>query len=262
MTPRLQINQAKLQEAFRKLRAAPEDIRRTNESLMRQMAGVAGVELANATNPPFFAQNSDGIAGFRIRVKGDITRAQPYASALYQKVYINKGKPLADAYWQILSQQGKNAAMIFLQSIGISSRIAEFSSSYVQSKRAKKGRVPDNVFPLFIPEEEEAISAAYVAKKQANVGFAKAGWLTATNAITRSRAGGGAIAWVRKLANKASGTGTMTQGANGIRITLKNTVPHASDAMNGGLMVKVPKNLYSRMESSIKRQLKYVLKKL
>lgn len=262
MTPKIQINQAKLQQAFRKLRAAPEDIRRTNESLMRQMAGVAGVELANATNPPFFAQNSDGIAGYKSRVKGDITRAQPYASTLYQKVYVNKGKPLADAFWQILSQQGKNAAMIFLQSIGISSRIADFSSSYVQSKRAKKGRVPDNVFPLFIPDEEETKSAAYVSRKQANVGLAKAGWLTATNGITRSRAGGSTIGWVRKLASKASGTGTMTEGANGIRITLKNTVPHASDAMNGKLMVNVPRNLYNRMEASIKRQLKYVLKKL
>jgi hypothetical protein len=54
----------------------------------------------------------------------------------------------------------------------------------------------------------------------------------------------------------------MTEGANGIRVTLTNTVPHASDAMNGKLIVADPKRLYDRMEASIKRQLKYTLKKL
>lgn len=99
-------------------------------------------------------------------------------------------------------------------------------------------------------------------KAQAKIGLAKAGWFAATNKITQSRAGGSSVNWVRALARKATGNGALIMDAKGIRGKLVNTVPYASDAMNGGLLVDVPKRLYDRTQANIKRQLKYVMKKL
>ncbi len=262
MTPNIQLNQAKLAEAFRKLRAAPEDIRRTNESLMRQMAGQAGVELANATNPPFFSESSDGIAGFKDRIAKNISDAHPHASKLYLRVLKLRGPNVADAFWAILSQQGKEAANVFLASIGTNARMANFSDDYVKSKRGNKGRIPGNVYPLYLPDNQEAAKEQFIKRKQSNTGLAKAGWLKAVATITRSRAGGASLNWVRKLTGKASGTGVMTEDANGIRITLTNSTPYASDAINGKLMMDVPRRIYDRMQAAIKRQLKATLKKL
>lgn len=262
MNPRIQITQASLQEAFRKLRATPKDIRRTNERLMRQIAGQAGVELANATNPPFFSQSSYTIQGFTKNISIDIDRAFPNASKLYRRVKNLRSKEMADAFWVILNEQGKESANVFLASIGINNKITNFSDDYVKRNRKAKGKVSLNVFPLFLPDDQESAKETETKQKQGNIGLAKAGWLSAVNSITRSRAGGASLNWVRELTSKATGSGHMTSSEAGIKITLVNTVPHASDAINKKLMAEVPQKLTRRFMASIRRQLQYALKKL
>jgi len=118
------------------------------------------------------------------------------------------------------------------------------------------------VFPIFIADDQEDAQKRYIERKRANVGLAKAGWLAASDAIGKTRVGGKATAWLRKLAGKATGTGVLKELSNGVNITLYNTVPHAQAAMNGRLMDKVPRNIEYRMLSYMQKVLKGLAKKM
>lgn len=260
MTPRIKIDSAKIRKAMSDLRTSPAALRRTEESLMRQLTGQVAVELASATNPPFFNQQSAPIDGFKGRIKTELRIAAPDVQSLYLYVYSNKGHRLAKKFWAILQKGDPQAASRFLDDNGIAVNFSAFNPGAI--KRGSKGRIDKNQNPQFLDETEAPKRDEYTKRKQGNVGLAKAGWLSAANGITRSRAGGSGVGWVRKLARKASGKGTLTNSSDGVTITLVNEVPHASDALNMRLMLGVTREVERRLARSIKQQLTAMAKKL
>jgi hypothetical protein len=177
-----------------------------------------------------------------------------------------KSKNIANQFWAIYQRGDIAGAQEFLRAKGVPVVFGgQFDASRHNAARTgKQGRVPKSfsIPPVVMDGSGVTARNAALRKAQANIGLAKAGWFAATNKITKSQAGGSGVAWVRKLASKSSGTGTLLAGNDGIRGRLVNTAPHAGDAMNGGLLMGVPKRLYQRTQAHIKRQLGYVMKKL
>lgn len=260
MTPRIKIDSAKIKKALSDLRTTPKELRRSNESLMRQLTGQAAVELASATNPPFFNEKSDSTEGFKGRIKDELLMVAPDVQNLYLNIYDRLGWRKAKKFWAILKKGDSSAAAQFLTDNGVAINFRAFDPSAI--KRGAKGRVEKRQQYQYLDETEAQKRVDYTKRKQANVGLAKAGWLSAANDITRSRAGGSKVGWVRKLARKASGKGTLTDSAKGITVSLVNQVPHASEALNMRQMVLVEREIERRLARSIKQQLTAMAKKL
>lgn len=260
MTPRIKIDSAKIKKALSDLRTSPNELRRSEESLMRQLTGQVSVELASATNPPFFDEKSAPIDGFKSRIRTEWLSVTPDIQNIYVYVRSVLGSEKADQFWAIYKTGDPIESSRFLLDNGIIINISNFDPSVI--KKTSKNRVDNNQEKKTLIGSEATKRDEYTKRKQANVGLAKAGWLSAANDITRSRAGGSKVGWVRKLARKASGKGTLTDSAKGITVSLTNQVPHASEAMNMRQMILVEREVERRLARSIKQQLTVMAKKL
>ena len=72
----------------------------------------------------------------------------------------------------------------------------------------------------------------------------------------------GAVNWLKKLAKKATGRGTITESGSTITMTISNDVPHASKALNDRLMYDVKGKIERRIGQAIKTQLAAMARRL
>jgi hypothetical protein len=247
---------------MRRLRTSPEELRRSNESFMRQLAGQAAVELAAATNPPFMAEQGAPIKGYRKRVEKDHQRVHRGINDLYGWLVNTQGQATADMYWAILRQKGIQAAITTMIARGVAMpSMSVFSKEHIESQR-ENGAVPNNPTVYYVDENGLARAKEYSDHKQANVGLTKAGWIAAAAKITRSRAGGKAVAWLRKLARKSSGSVRENFGPHGLEITLTNDIPWSQEAMNPVLSSGIELKIEDRLARQMYTQLRAMAKKM
>jgi hypothetical protein len=136
-----------------------------------------------------------------------------------------------------------------------------FEKQHVESQR-RNGSVASNPTVYYVDESGLARAKEYADHKQANVGLTKAGWIAAAAKITRSRAGGKAVAWLRKLARKSSGSARESIGAHGMEITLTNDIPWSQEAMNPLLSSVIELKIEDRLARQMYTQLRAMAKKM
>jgi hypothetical protein len=255
-------NEAQMRKLLKQLKTTPELLKRDTQSLMKQMAGQVAVECANATNPPFIAESGVPVAGFKKRITKDVSRAHPSFNDVFQNISNSIGTTKAKQFWAIYNQKSKAEAMAFLAANGVAIRAGSFSPAHVEAQRGKKGYVKPNAAETVIPDEELDKKQAYIERKQGYVGLQKSGWFAAVDHITRSRAGGKATEWLRKLAKQTSGTGTVTETAKGTTMRLVNNSPHAEEALNDRLIYSVPGRVAERFKKSMDKILQAQANKL
>ena len=239
------------------------EIGKTHEQIAKTVCGQAAVELANATNPPFFSEASSGIAGFRGHIRDQVENAFPGRSAWYVKVAKLRGKAVADAFWaQVTENEEKGRE--FLRRIGLHNWDVDVSSANHRSVRTgKNASVPDETGKnRYLSESQMGRREAYTIRKAKHVGLAKAGWLVAAqHAAGRSRVGGAKLGWVRKLMGRASGSGTLQARRDGFTMSLTNATPWASEAVNDRLMAGVRQVVNERMGKYLLTMVKAIAKK-
>lgn len=263
MTPRIKIDSRMMAAALEKLKTSPQELKRTMDSIMRETAGIAGVELAAATNPPFISESGTPIDGFKTRVMRDHYRSTLSVGGVYANLRASLGQDKANQFWAIYKSGDHAAANDFLRSVGSSVSIVNaFDQSAHNAARKNKGRVPDDHrASTALDESAEESRKDAIANAQAMVGTAKAGWPAAAKDITRSRAGGKSVNWLRRK-QKATGIGTLTESNGVMTMTLENTVPWAEKAINSRLMANVPISVMRRFGDRAKVALRAIAKKM
>jgi hypothetical protein len=219
------------------LKEGPESINRTMDSLVRQEARALCIKLGAAAQP-LGLQDSSRAQSQRDRVSKDI-----------QKVYVSlqntgaiaaeikrRSKPLFYAFQRAIAEGNQSAARRYMKDAGIS--IGTFDPKKHRARRTGPYGGVEGGDARDVVQRNQL--RAYIKKKQATVGFAKAGWYAAAKAI------GGRIrrnlrdadgkrstieifpAYLKKIARAHPGIGSARVGYQ--RVEIINNVRHARDA--------------------------------
>ena len=212
--------------ATAKFGAVLAEIRRQEESVVRQEARALAVGMTRATQP-FGLGNSDGDA-FAQRVAGDIRRVYVTPSEIWDEI-VRIDPDMAKAKWAEFKRGDWNRVRELLQRSGN----ARLQRLLVQARvdpslhrrarnRNRKRAVPRN-WPgsalLTNPRNRDI----YIRRRQRNVGRAASGWATAGRDMRGSMRG--VPKWKAYGRHKAPGRGTLTKTPRGVQAELRNQVP-------------------------------------
>lgn len=225
----------------RKFQQQPQLLHRSTRSLVAQEGRALCVAYASATHPgPGFSPAKN--AKFAERIETDIRSiyavpAKPGQIYAMMKVHAPE---LANAYWHAYKAQRPRAMEEIRRKANLPGGFNP--AQHRQARTGPKGSVARPEAPLTVSSGPSV--AAYVRKKKALVGFAKAGWAAAAKAIggrvrrnVRDAAGNRRTeekipAPLRKLANRFPDSGGARWSENGSKVTLEifTRVSYAEDA--------------------------------
>lgn len=280
----IRVNRDDIRRILRDLRQSPEEMRALNGRFGDVMAGQAGVEMANATNPPFFDDMYRSDAAFM--VEKEVSDAFPPPSAIYDLVsryqpgmtdkQIDKlrsrpskkkvnvdGETLAKQWWAMMKRDPAKANRWLESTTGIATKKVARPNSQMhnEARTGKKGHV--NKLWTERWSDVDAVDR-FAAKKAKHVGLAKAAWLKAAQDASgkRSRAGGAAVGWVRKLLRSTVADGSLHADRTSWRVQLTSGITYASDAENPRLRKAVDKRLETRFREYADKTLSALARKM
>ena len=260
---RIRVTCADIDFVLRQVESSITELGKTREQIAKTVVGQAGVELANAMNPPHMDEAGATVKGFRTNVGGQVVRAFPGRAHYFDELKRRRSKEIADAYWAI-SGDDDAKGMAFLAAHGIPvTPVAVTSSEHRRVRVGKRGSVPKGMpTSRYVARHLEDAREKLADRKSSHVGLAKAGWLAAAKmAAGRSRVGGKSAAWVRKLIPLAGGIGSIKVRKDGWSISLTNTVPWASEAANRYYMPAADRQIYDRMQKYMWKMIEQIAKK-
>lgn len=220
------------------LKAHPEKMQRTVESLLKQEARSLAVSLAGATKPVGMREQSAD--KLRERIKQDITRLFPTQESAWRVFeFIHRtDERLAKGFWNAYKSSDVKAQARILRRVKLPRGI---NPSAHQQARVK-GRVPGDAEAVALASPSRL--GAYIRRQQKKAGLAKAGWNAAALAMggrirTRSRVTGKSVerfpAYIRKLSKRPGIGGALVVGGPRAFVRFWNTVPHIGEALPEGL---------------------------
>jgi hypothetical protein len=218
--------------ATAKFSAVLREIKRQEESVVRQEARGLAVELVRRTQP-FGLREGDGDS-FAGRIESDSRRVFVAPSDIWDEV-VRIDPDMARAKWAEFKRGDWNQIRQLLQRSG-SARLQQLligARPDPSLHRRARNRTRKRAVPKNWPGSQLMTNANardnYVRRRGRRAGYTASGWVTAARGLRGTVRG--IPRWKAYGRHKAPGTGIVSSRARGVQAMLHNRVPWVSDAL-------------------------------